>query len=425
MATQATTMGGIVGERVTGAWGMLKWLLPVFITFGVVAFLIYQYWDLLNAQGDTPLPYLFAIMLSAILSALPAFICIVQNASRRRQSSKLEALDDLPVAKTTLFKTARRSVGEATGSVDADYVLPAFALFLIVFTGFIAMMTAFRRTDYFEAATVLLGGLYDRSDTPKLAAYQMSTFCVISMAFIGSYIYMLGRLLDRINNNDLYPISLYYYVVRIVIACGAAAVLRHTISVFADGFDAVTARTISTDAAPLLLLIGFAIGFAPDLFIVAMSRKAFQALKIWGTRADPAESQRPISLPLLMIDDLTREKIDRLNELGIDSAQELARRNPFLLLPRVPYDLSLLVDWMGQAQLYVMVKEVRLMSLRGLYVRDIFDLHIRLEDQSAQAKVCTALDIPAADALALIKQLTDDPSYMRLRELRDALRQPA
>jgi hypothetical protein len=122
------------------------------------------------------------------------------------------------------------------------------------------------------------------------------------------------------------------------------------------------------------------------------------------------------------IDDLTREKIDRLNELGIDSAQMLAKQNPFLLLPRLPFDLGLLVDWIAQAQLYVLVKEAALAELRKKYVRDIFDLYIRLQNDGSRAAICTSMKIEDADGKVLAVQLEQDASFVRLRETRDALR---
>jgi hypothetical protein len=125
-----------------------------------------------------------------------------------------------------------------------------------------------------------------------------------------------------------------------------------------------------------------------------------------------------------MIDDLTREKIDRLNELGIDSAQMLARQNPFILLPRLPYDLGLLVDWIGQAQLYELVKDENLRKLRASCVRDIFDFHVRLADDKAQGEVCKTLDLPTAAGHALLKQLNEDPSFLRLQQVRHAISKP-
>jgi hypothetical protein len=349
-------------------------------------------------------------------------MCFVQNVSRRRQLSKLNDLSALPVATTTHYQTAIRAIDSVRLVVDADYAFPIFLFFLILFIGYAAILTAYSRISLFETPSVLLGGLQDQTDKITFTEYQVQTFAVIAMAFFGSYIYALGRILDRINNGDLYPISLYYYSSRVIVACVAAAVLRHTVRIFGDASDALFSGNLSNSATPLLLLLGFGIGFAPDLFILAMTRKAFQAMKVWGSRTDPDEKIRPTSLPLLMIDDLTREKIDRLNELEIDSAEVLAQQNPFRLLPRVPYDLSLLVDWIAQAQLYALVKDDVLQKLRAIYVRNVFDFHIRLKQEQARSEVCEALGLADIAAQAVLQQLECDASYLRLREVKEAMK---
>ena len=194
-----------------------------------------------------------------------------------------------------------------------------------------------------------------------------------------------------------------------MIAVVVASVVRHSAEVF------------GIDSTPLLLLIAFGIGFAPDLFVLAIIRRAFQALKIWGARGEPDEKNRPTSLPLLMIDDLSRDKIDRLNELGIDSAQVLARQNPFLLWPRLPFDLGLVVDWIGQAHLYALVRDEKLARLRNVFIRDSFDLYVRLGDDACRTAVCKVLGISDQDAKFLMRQLEEDPSFVRLKEVRAAL----
>jgi hypothetical protein len=403
------------------------WLVPIAAAALVVVWFIATYWTALNRDKDNIVPIGFGILLSVVLAALPPVICLVQNVSRRRQLGKLASLEGSPVAQTVLYKAATRSIGSIRLVVDVDYGLPIFVFFLITFFGFLAVLVGYSAPQFFTNPSVLLGAFQDQSDKAAFAAYQLQTFSVVALAFIGSYIYALSRIVERINNNDLYPISLYIYVVRIVTACSVAAVLRHTMRVFGDA-AATVLPGMSAGAGPLLLLIGFAIGFAPDLFIVSITRKAFQTLKIWGTRDDPGDAARPLGLPLLMIDDLTREKIDRLNELDIDNAQALARQNPFLLLPRLPFDLGLLLDWIGQAQLYVLVKEERLKELRNACIRDILDFHVRLADDAARADVCQTLKLSAAAGKALLQQLDDDQSFLRLRQVRDAMKpavQPA
>jgi hypothetical protein len=76
----------------------------------------------------------------------------------------------------------------------------------------------------FESKSVILGGMKViqenvLSKPGELQRYQQGTYVVGCMAFVGSYVYMLSRLLDRTANNDLYPLSLHYYAARILIAC--------------------------------------------------------------------------------------------------------------------------------------------------------------------------------------------------------------
>jgi hypothetical protein len=404
--TPASSLDGSQGSR----W--LLRILPLLLFIAAVVAAAVRYWPELAGPRNGNISVILAVVLSIFLSLLPAMICVVQNITKKRQQNRLASLERFPVGKTAYFRVALTTVDAMKmGGVDSDYGAPLFVYFFILFFGFLTVLIGYHFGELFALPTVLLGGLKSTADT-DYAAYQMQTFGVLAMAFLASYVYSLGRLLDRVNNNDLYPISLYYYAARIVIACVVAAVLRHTAEVF------------GITGSPMLLLMGFGIGFAPDLFVMAITRRAFQALKIWGSRDDPSSESRPTSLPLLTIDDLTREKIDRLNELGIDSAQVLARQNPFLLLPRLPYDLGLIVDWIGQAQLYVLVRDKTLMGLREVLVRDSFDLYIRLRDENARVEISRTLGISDAAALTLVSQLEQDHSFTRLREVRAALLSP-
>jgi hypothetical protein len=401
-------------------WGRFRSLLPVGIVVAVAIGAAVAVYPILvgdqNGNGTSVVTTAFSFALAVLLSMMPAVICTVQNVSLRRQQGELEALAGTGVTDTTLYSTAQRIISADAGDswMDNDYIVPSFVYFLVCFAGFLAVFLGYSRHEMFDPPTIFLGGLTDPA-AETYTMYQRGTFCVVAMAMAGAYAYAIGRILDRINNNDLYPISLYYYAARIIIACIVAAVLRHSILVF----DPVVPE--GTALNPLLLLLGFIVGFTPDLFIIALSRKAFQVIKVWGSRSDPADDVMPSALPLLMIDDLTREKIDRLNEIGVDNAQVLAHQNPFLMLPRLPYELSLIVDWISQAQLYALVRDARLKALRGVYVRNIVDLYVRLKNEAGNKPVCEALGMDVAGAPALIQQLEADAYFMQLKELSAAL----
>jgi hypothetical protein len=390
------------------------WLILPMLVFllGVVAGLV-KFWTFIQNSGDDYIPLLVPVVLTIVLSLLPAMICVVQSTTRRRQLNRLGDLDRFPVSRTTYFRTAIAAVDSMqAGTLTLDFGIPLFFYFVVIFIGFIVILTGLDFKTTFSIPNVILCGLHS-PNASDLADYQVGTFSVIAIAFLASYVNSLGRLLDRVNNNDLYPITLYYYAARVVIAVSVALVFRHALDAFYK------------NSSSILLLVAFAIGFAPDQFILVMIRRAFQTVKIWGARGDPKSGNRPRALQLLMVDDLSRDKIDRLSELGIDNAQVLARQNPFLLLPRVPFDLGLLVDWIGQAQLYVLVRDEKLAALRALFVRDVFDLRIRLASDETRAVICAAINLAETDGVALERQLDQDPSFVRLKQVRDALITPA
>jgi hypothetical protein len=362
-------------------------------------------------RGAGATPIVVGTLLSLLLAALPILICHVQGTSRERQLARLDSISDHPVAQTAYYAAARRAISAIEPvALDRYYLAPIATLCTVLAFGFLAIFLVTNVDRVFLVRSFLFGGqkgLLLSGD--ELALYQRGTFLMLAMAFLGSYVYMLFRFLFRILNNDIYPMTFYYYAVRLIISCIVAVTFRHLFDLF------------GMETSQLLVLIGFAIGFAPDLFILAMARRAFQFIKVAGDQPDPEASALPTNLHLLMIEGMTRDRIDRLGELGIDSAHYLACQNPFMLWPRLPYDLRLLVDWIAQAQLYKWAKEARLKKMREIGVSNIFDLYTGLSDDAARPSLCQALDIDPSCVAAHLNNLEQDPPFRRLREVRDAL----
>jgi hypothetical protein len=296
-------------------------------------------------------------------------------------------------------------------NIGYDYVLPMLAFAIVVLFGAVAVNCAFLEKFYFDTASPVLGGLAATAEgSPE--TYQRETLVAGAFAYLGAYVYVLYRLLQRLNTDDITPIIFYRYASHIVIAYIVASAVRHS------------TEAMGLDAANWLVPLSFVVGLSPDLFIGALSSRVLAQLKIFGTREDPAAENQPNALPLLMIDELKQAQIDRLSELGIQSAQDLAKSNPFLLEPRVPFELLQITAWIAQAQLYVLVRDKGLAALRGLAVPDILALHARLRDPVARGPVCAAIGLSEAAADALIRQLECDPAFVQLREVRDALIPP-
>ena len=367
---------------------------------------------LLIGEGFQPLPVILGILLSILLAALPILLSHGQGTSRERQLLRLDSLAHHPISQTAYYKAARAALlALRPVALDRMYSLPLATLASVLVFGFLAIFLATDAPQAFATPSFILGGAEGlKMDASALATYQKGTFLVLAMSFLGSYSYMLFSLVFRVQNNDVHPIAFYYFSVRMIISCIVAIVLRHVINLF------------GVDASQAIVLVGFIVGFAPDLFIVAMSRRAFQMIKIIGAQPDPSADDLPTNENLLMIEGMSRDKVDRLNELGIDSAQHLACQNPFLLWTRLPFDLGLIVDWIAQAQLYRWAKEARMKSMRAVGINTIFDFYGFLVTADIPPQVLEAMKIEVGAAASYRASLEQDPAFARLHAVRATLK---
>jgi hypothetical protein len=406
-----SNLSGFIGAQI----GRVIIGLILLVVAGVVLFVVKG--SKIEASGYVgPLVSLFV---AALFASAPLLACFVQTISIGRRSKKLDDVI-IPEIKLTQYfriaKTELASVQPASVS-DKDFLIPMLLFtVIIVFCSLISFMALFFPNDI-AAKSTLLGGLYVLQEgmTPdKIIAYQSGTLVVSAIAFVGAYLTLFNRLLNQINNNDIYPISFHYFSVWLITAMVLAAVMRH----FAEAFGV-------TDNA-VLLGIALAIGAVPAPFFAAFIHWAFGKLNISGDKDDPSRADMPTNLNLLMIDGLANEKIDRLGELEISDAQALACANPFLLWVRVPYELGLIVDWIAQAQLYVCLREEGFRKARSLEIGDINKYVSVLSDPKAGPDLCGELGLKTSYIAPLLASLNDNPCFVRLREvLRAMLPDPA
>lgn len=366
-------------------------------------------WDrLVAAFGKDTMRVILAMLIAVMMAAVPVCLCLVQGVARGRHLEGLDSLRATALADTQAYRYAyARIAAVQPTNIGFDYVLPMLAFAFVMLFGAVAANCAFLVDFYFEGGNPMLGALTAANEATDPHPYQRGTFVAGAYAFLGAYVYVLYRLLARLATDDITPIVFYRYAAHVVIAYIVATTLRHG------------AESMGLDSSNWLVPLSFVVGLSPDLFIGALTSRVFAQLRILGMREDPAAETRPRAMPLLMIDELKQPQIDRLSELGILSAQDLARSNPFLLQPRVPFELVQVLGWIAQAQLYLLAREQGLAALRAIAVPNILALHQRLQETAARGRACAALGL--AEAEALLRQLEQDPSFVQLREVRDAL----
>ena len=408
---------GAHSERMSGLLG--AWIGKIILALVAAVALAGAFYVLrgskLEVSSGTVGP-LVSLFVAAVFALAPLLACFAHTISIDRQKAKLEGLVLPRIKKTQYFVIAKASLDSIhPASVkEPDFVVPMllFAV-IIVFCSLISFMALYW-LDAFVPKSTLLGGLHvlDKNvigDVNQIAIYQSGTLVVSAVAFVGAYLALFNRLLNQINNNDIYPISFHYFSVWLITAMVLAAVMRHFGGLFGIGDSAV------------LLAVALAIGAMPAPFFTAFIHWAFSKLNISGDKDDPSRDKMPSNLNLLMIDGLANEKIDRLSELGISDAQVLSCQNPLLLWVRLPYDLALIVDWIAQAQLYVCLREEGFQKARAQQIGDIHKFVSVLSNSAAAGDLCGELGLKPTYVAPLLVSFNESPYFVRLREVKEAM----
>jgi hypothetical protein len=409
ISSASTADRGVSG--LLGLWiGRIIVGLVLVIVAGVVFFVVKG----ANIEASGYVGPLVSLFVAALFALAPLLACFVQTTSLDRRSKKLDGVIIAKIRTTQYFQIAKATLAsvQPASVSEPDFVVPMllFAV-IIIFCSLLSFMALFWSNDFSQDST-LLGGLYvlqEGMTREKIIAYQSGTLVVAAIAFVGAYLALFNRLLNQINNNDIYPISFHYFSVWLITAMVLAAVMRHFAQIFGITENAV------------LLGIALAIGAVPAPFFTAFIHWAFGKLNISGDKDDPSRQSMPTNLNLLMIDGLANEKIDRLAELEISDAQVLSCQNPFLLWVRLPYELGLIVDWIAQAQLYVCLRENGFQKARSLQIGDIHKFVSVLSDPTAAADLCGELGLKPSYVAPLLASLNDNSCFVRLREVKQAM----
>lgn len=307
----------------------------------------------------------------------------------------------------------------------AIYIMPCLIYILLCSLGFYqstfaANLLSTAADNWAADRNFLMLGFRAWDDGSKEAQdYQIQTAVVVSVSFLGAYLWSVIYLLRRIANYDLSPLSFLRVSAQILMACLSVIIVRHV--VFANGADTSVQGLTGT----VFIGVAFLMGFYPTLGLNYLIDR-FPMLQL--KRSDPAAKELSRSLPLDMIDGMDTFIKFRLSEMEIEDIQNLATANPILLFVESPYSLLQVADWVAQAQLITAVGPARARKLRDINIRTVFDL----EQAVQQAVLCEAAgDIlfdaspkAAKDQAAvkvLVNSMTRSLHVQRLRQVWNAI----
>jgi hypothetical protein len=364
-----------------------------------------------------------------LLSFFIVATTILQKKSLDRSRDLLNSATDA-VRETALYKSAvlymdRRSEAASGMFTSATYSLPIYFLVCVVF--FCSIVTYFGAellacgNSCQPTPSYVLGGVLAAdpfADPDVLARVQSQTVFMASMAFLSAYVWVIGSLVNRINNYDTSPITFYYLSVRILTACLVAGIARHIIEVIplSAALQAPKSETI------LLAVLGFLIGWNPSLWTADLLR---WAAAVWRSGIPrqrlPNADSMPQSMMITQLQGLVDDKAARLVELDIDNCQKLACENAILIWLRTPYNLELIVDWIGQAQLCVLFEPEIVNALRQNGIRDIFSYRAQIADDASLAAMHGITKVSKEFVAGHRGTIDADPAFQRLSQLRKAL----
>ena len=240
---------------------------------------------------------------------------------------------------------------------------------------------------------------------------SMFGMLIIAFAFMGSYIWSIQALFRRLATVDLTP-GVYYSVgIRIIFSVFMGLLIYYFLT---DGdIETVIKSGNPLNSPSSLTLYAFFAGMFPQRALQYMQDKVHFMNSNDKMKADP--------LPLQMIEGIDLYERTRFVEVGVDNAQNLAKSNFIELIIRTPFNPREIIDWIGQARLYLYFKN-DIVHLRNAGVRTIFNLKTLGEDEEQLARIALlAKEVPIEKLKLVYAIIKDDTDIEELNSAHDRL----
>lgn len=252
------------------------------------------------------------------------------------------------------------------------FILPVGFAFLICSLAIFYIVFADQLIDGIGDSVLLTGASFGEGNKDLIE----QSISVLSFAFLGGFIWSATNIIRRLIANDLAPSVYYSAGIRILLASVIALVLSFLMG-----------KHSGTD------LLGFKASLSAVAFLTGMfpERILQYLIKLFQKYVNP-DNLNTDQLSLYRIEGISMQHKERLEEIGIDNAQNLATASLTKMLIETPFQSRQLLDWIGQAKLLCYAKD-DMEKLRSIGIRSVFDLFSSKKTPSFLRDLSADLDI--------------------------------
>lgn len=307
------------------------------------------------------------------------------------------------------FSKSLREMGINSSRTVRDTYSPSRYLLPV---GFVTVLCILFMT-FLIFADNLAGGINDSllltssffGDANKALINQ--SLSVLTFAFMGSYLWSAQNIIRRLINADLSPNVYYKTGVRILLSAVIALILSFLIG------EGSGTNVLNFKAS--LPAIAFLTGMFPER-ILNYLMKIFKKYVEGGNLTER-------QLSLYNIEGISMSHKERLNEIGIDDAQNLATASLTKLLVETPFSTRQLLDWIGQAKLLCYVKD-DIHRLRAVGIRSVFDFYRGEKSEDTLQMLSAASEVNPALMQVVSNQVRDDEGIKSLFRFEHRINSP-
>ena len=303
-------------------------------------------------------------------------------------------------ATTEMGIYSSRKVKDSMGPVK--YFFPVSFVTLICLIAITTFMYANQYIDNIDDS-LLLTSAYFGEGNKNLMNQSLS---VLMMAFLGGFLWSAQNIIRRLIAYDLSPSVFYSAGIRILFACVVALVLSFIMGSANENF---------LNFRSALPAIAFLTGMFPSRVLDYLVKRYKNYIN--------GENVNTRYLSLDNIEGISVQHKERLIEIGIDNAQNLAMASLTDLLINTPFGARQLLDWIGQAKLLVYVKN-DIEKLRQVGIRSVFDLYKGQKSREALMEISHSVGLNSPLLQVVRDQVIEDQGIGVLYQFMQRLNSP-